>query len=499
MKIIFYTIRFILVSAGFLLHAQQVFSQDGQLDPTFNGTGQETTEFTDGVTVFPAVGDSVLIEPPSNQILVAGTMDGSTTGSQPFSIAMARYNPDGSLDLNFIGDGSTQAGTSVFAFGAGQPTPLTTPPCYGGQGIQSKSTVGLQSDGKIVVACSVLNTTNRHNIFGVARFNSADGSLDTTFNAPNGFVIGPFGGNGSTTNISNCFGMAIQADDSIVCVGALRVGGSATTALMLLERFTANGVLDTAGFNPGGTGGDQPGTRTFGVGCSVGRAVAIRPSDQTIIVTGSESSGAFTPLFVAIFSTAGNLITNNSLQVIPNVTVDEGFAIALQSDEKIVVAGRSTNAGVTQFLVARFTANPSVALDPSFGGGNGYVLTSFNGIDDEARGVAIQADGKIVAAGFTTTLTDTEFAMARYLPDGTLDPSFGVGGKVTTPFSGPSGANAIAIQPDGKQVLAGFATIDGGNDFAVARYTSIASPTPIPGCIGIIDLLTQAIQQKYGS
>lgn len=493
-----------------VLVSSPTYANDGDLDPTFNGTGQETTEFTDGTVVYPAVGDSVIIEPPNNQILVAGTLmrPNGVIGIPPLLIGMARYNSDGSLDTNFVGDGSLNPGTVKFGFGSITSTSALSP-CYIGTSLQSKSTVRLQSTGKIVVACSVVSPVSTKDVFGVARFNSSDGSNDTTFNALGtpGFVIGPLAGNGSTSNISHCRGMAIQADDKIVCAGGLYFG-TRFVARILLERYTADGVLDSATFNPLGTGGDQAGTRSTSIGtCNVANGVVIQP-DQKIVIAGFSDDSICVARYTITgdlditFNPTGSLPGTNTTQVIPGTSIDGANALALQSDGKIVVAGfSSVDGGSTfQFIVVRY--NTDGTIDTTFGT-NGIVTTNFNGVDDEANGVAIQADGKIVVDGYTTTGGGTEFALARYLTDGTLDPSFGAGGLVTTPFAGPSDANDVTIQPDGKIVAAGFATISGTDEFAVARYTSAITPpippTPTTSCITNIDVLTQAIRTKYGS
>ena len=114
-------------------------------------------------------------------------------------------------------------------------------------------------------------------------------------------------------------------------------------------------------------------------------------------------------------------------------------------------------------------------LDPTFGTG-GKVTTDFNGNDDEAHGLVIQADGKLVAAGFAKTSRGEDFALARYNPNGTLDTTFGTGGKVTTDFNGGDDqAFALVLQGDGKLVAAGttkagFTYNRTGEDFALARY-----------------------------
>jgi uncharacterized delta-60 repeat protein len=135
--------------------------------------------------------------------------------------------------------------------------------------------------------------------------------------------------------------------------------------------------------------------------------------------------------------------------------------VAIAGDGKIVVGGGSGG----DFALARYTVNGS--LDPSFSG-DGRQMTGFGG-SDQANAVAIQGDGKIVAGGFGGLPGD--FALARYDPGGSLDPSFSGDGRQNTDFGSDDGANGVALQGDGKIVAAGIGR--GGNqatDFAVARY-----------------------------
>jgi uncharacterized delta-60 repeat protein len=146
-----------------------------------------------------------------------------------------------------------------------------------------------------------------------------------------------------------------------------------------------------------------------------------------------------------------------------------GFAVnqvALQRDGKIVAVGELN----TNFAVARL--NPNGTLDKSFGGGSGLVTTNFGSNHDVANAVAIQTNGKIVVAGAAVgRLHFFDMAIARYNVDGTLDKSFDDDGRQTITFTNFGGdeANALAIQPDGKILLAGHIVTD---DFAVARLTS---------------------------
>ena len=100
------------------------------------------------------------------------------------------------------------------------------------------------------------------------------------------------------------------------------------------------------------------------------------------------------------------------------------------------------------------------------------MTTSFgNGSFDFARSVALQPNGKIVVAGEASIGNGSDFALARYNSDGTVDASFGTGGTVTTDFAGSDDrAFSVGVQPNGKIVAAGQATIGGRILFALARY-----------------------------
>src|SRR5262245_24661714 len=207
---------------------------------------------------------------------------------------------------------------------------------------------------------------------------------------------------------------------------------------------------------------------TFGTGGKVttdlqgssqddGQAVAVQ-ADGKIVVAGSFQGIDFAVVrynadgtLDATFGTGGKVITNFG----PGFTTDAAQDLAIQSDGKIVVVGSSTNSVGTDFAVARYNADGT--LDASFGTG-GLVTTNFGGTSlDAAQGVAIQADGKIVVTGSSNSASpQDDFAVVRYNADGSLDTGFGTGGKVTTDFAGSiDDAFAVALQADGKIVAAG--------------------------------------------
>ncbi len=158
---------------------------------------------------------------------------------------------------------------------------------------------------------------------------------------------------------------------------------------------------------------------------------------------------------------------------------DAAFAVAVQPDGKILAAGYVFSSAATNYDFALARYLPDGSLDPSFGT-NGQVATDFHGSTDVARAIALQPDGKIVVAGRALRLDGPffDFALARYNTDGSLDASFGVGGKITTDFDGNGGADlafALALQPDGKIVAAGSTSNIGVSGFALARYNADGS------------------------
>ena len=207
--------------------------------------------------------------------------------------------------------------------------------------------------------------------------------------------------------------MALQADGKIVVVGAGGAGADVVHHDFALARYNPNGSLDTS------FSGDGKQTTDFG------------------------GLGGF----------PGEGVTG----------------VAIQTNGKIVAVGATggtnPNGNDSEFALARYNANG--ALDTSFSG-DGKQTTEFGG-DDAAGGVALQAGGKIVVAGAGGLNSD--FALARYDANGSLDPSFSGDGRQLTNFGGDDRALGMALQGDGKIVAAGvgFGT-DRTNDFAVARY-----------------------------
>lgn len=306
---------------------------------------------------------------------------------------------------------------------------------------------------------------------------AADGDLDPAFSRDGKKMTDI----AKSTDLARA--VALQADGKIVVVGQTYRDNDYSHEDFATVRYTAGGKLDATFGVKGRVTTDFPGL------AAVPSAVVVQP-DGKILVAG----GAF-PLFVF----AGNfeLVRYN-----PDGSLDAGFgnggivttnfghgsyafSLALQPDGKIVAAGTSfvdfssDDSSNTDFALARY--NPDGTLDATFGIG-GRVTTDFDGFNDDAFSVLIQTDGKIVAVGSAKNPTNFyDFALVRYLPNGTIDTTFGAAGKVRTDAGGHNfdRARTAALQPDGKIIAAGFGSSPFGTQrFAIARYASNGALDP---------------------
>ena len=352
----------------------------GDLDPTFGNKGIKTTDFFGNYDA----ATSLALQADGKIVLAGIAYHGSTVNTSDF--ALARYNTDGSLDTGF-GVGGKQSLDFVGSY-------------------DQANGVAIQSDSKIVAVGA-----SGHSIptsdFALARYNP-DGTLDQGFGSSGMQTTDFFG------NEDSAFGVVIQPDGKIVLAGYAHHGVDVTTSDFAMARYNSDGSLD----------------QTFG------------------------SSGKVTTDFFG--------------------SDDVAYRIALQPDGKLVLAGLTFNPATKSddFAVARY--NPNGSLDSSFGAGGKQTTDFFGGLD-YAAGVAIQQDGKVVLAGLAAHGSDVstyDFALLRYNQDGSLDQAFGAGGRQTTDFFGNADyATGVAIQADGKIVVAGYASHGSSTgDLALARY-----------------------------
>jgi uncharacterized delta-60 repeat protein len=390
----------------------------GDLDSSFGTSGKVTTDFT----VKNDFASGVAIR-PDGRIVTAGRAAGR--GGQ---FALTRYNVNGHLDTTFSGDGRAVANFT-------RQNDLA----YG---------VAVMSKGRIVAAG---RAGGRGGQFALVRLRG-NGHLDRTFGG-DGKVVTNF-----TRKNDLAFGVAIQSDGKIVVAGE-----AGNPAKFALARYNANGHLDTT------FSGDGKVITNLTPATDAARGVAIQ-SDGKIVVAGQAGAPANFALarynsdgtLDATFGSGGIVITN-----VNNTDSNAAYGLAIQTDGKIVAAGFDVSNGppiVRKFALVRY--NSDGTLDPTFESGNG-LDTRLTG-DDVAYGVAIQADGKIVAAGRASS----RFGMARYNSDGSRDTSFSGNGDVTTDFSaGLDVAHGLAIQANGMIVAAGSSNNQG--TFALARYLDV--------------------------
>lgn len=240
----------------------------------------------------------------------------------------------------------------------------------------------------------------------------------------------------------------------------------------------------------------------IGLGEDYAEAMAVQ-ADGRIVVVGSTATTTGTDIAVVRYLRDGTLDTGfgNGGKVVTAVGSgsDEAYAVALQTDGKILVAGSSAQGtGGIHFALLRYNANGS--LDTGFGTG-GKVVTAFGNGTDRAHALIVQGDGKIVVGGQSLqTDSGVDYALARYLTDGSLDTSFGSGGKVTTALKSGNGGDSIYALA--LHTIAGvehIVAVGGDGDFTAARYTPAGALDPSFGTGGkVTDMFTSVIGGARG-
>ncbi|MDQ3198059.1 MAG: delta-60 repeat domain-containing protein [Verrucomicrobiota bacterium] len=426
---------FTAVAFGILLSAvalpNQAQAAPGDLDLTFSTDGKVTTDFSGDSDI----GNAVAVQ-PDGKIVLAGFTRGDTATDD---FALARYNVDGSLDSTFGTGGKVE--TDFFS------------------SVDRVNAIAIQADGKIIAA-GFTDT-----FFGLIRYNT-NGTIDTSFGVfGDGKVRQPVAGGGS----AQVNAVAIQSDGKIVVAG--RAGDQVANTLdFAILQFNTDGTLDTSFGTGGGTNVD------FFAGNDAVFALVIQ-ADGKIVAAGSASRGdATSPDFALVrlnadgsfnttFGTGGKVTTDFS------ASLDGIYGLALQTDGKIVAAGFTfiESEANDNFALARYLSDGT--LDPAFGTG-GKVITDIHPVTDEAHAVVVESDGHIIAGGIAGPFGNLDFALARYDSDGSLDSSFGADGIVTTVFTSSDDViNGLALQADGKLVAAGLS--GSGSAFALARYLTV--------------------------
>ncbi len=377
---------------------------------------------------------------PDGRVVVGGYVV-NVSGNKDF--ALVRYNYNGTLDTTFGGG----TGKVVTDFNG------TSDRIWG---------ITLQPDGKIVAVGETVSAVfPGTNDIAIARYTAA-GVLDTTFGGT-GKVTTDHGGGAN----NSAYAVAMSGTNIIVA-GTEAVSGNLD---FMVARYTTAGVLDPTFGTLGVT------TLGFSGGNDVARAVAIDGTGN-IVLGGYANNGSDDDFAVARFTSAGALDTTfvagagkAAVNIFSPGSADQAFALAVASNNSIVLAGSAFNpsTGNKDFALARYSAAGALS---------GIVTTDFNNGPDVAQALVIQSDNKVVAAGFSRNSTSSDdFALARYNTNGTLDTTFDGDGKLTMRINNADDrAYGVAQEFDGKLVAAGFATVIGSNpaahDFALARFNS---------------------------
>jgi uncharacterized delta-60 repeat protein len=387
----------------------------GDLDTSFAGTGKKTISFGGADSA-----NAVLVQ-PNGRILVAGN------GALPSGFCVARLRSNGLLDTTFGSDGKR-----VIRFGGEQ---------------EGAFGAALQPDGKLVLV-------------GDSDFRVAVARLK-----PNGTLDPTFSGDGRKTF---SWGPIGRAEDVLVLPnGKLLVAGFSgpETGNVQLARLNANGALDSTF----GTGGIA--TADFG-GDDFGLAMARQANGRILVAGLSRPTEVGATTATEVGATTGGAVV---ARFRANGLLDPDFdgdgrlmfgtgsvrAVLVQPDRRIVVAGNANGSQTMTVTRLRPNGSPDTTFD-----GDGTATIDFGSLADAGNDAVLQPDGKIVVAGYTQAV-NSPTAVARLNPDGSLDGTFGAGGKVTINFDAAMFGNAVALQANGRILVAGQRA--GNEVFAVAR------------------------------
>jgi uncharacterized delta-60 repeat protein len=431
------------------------YTSAGAPAPGFGSGGKLTTDLgSDQDEAYAVLATS------GPKILAAGYTD-PADADDAGDFALVRYDgATGALDTSFDGTSGNGNGIVTVSFSSAD-----------GNGDYATA-LALDGSGRIV-AGGFAGPGNGD--FAVARLSNSDGTLDNTFDSDGKQTVST-PASGATINSQDSLNtLAVQSDDSIVVGGS--EGGSQE---WVLSRVSSAGALDT-GFGTNGFVLTGYSSSSFD---DAAHGVFVDEANNKIIAAGTGDSNFAAARYAkadgsldTTFGTASSGKVEVDI-VSPIPSSETAVAAALQPDGKLIVVG-PTDAGPTvqnkgdlEFGVARYNTNGT--LDQTFGvggsDGNGLVTTNFgtnanfSGTDDTPAAVAIQPDGKIVVAGTVDPPSpdDGDFAIARYLPNGTPDSTFDGDGRVTTDLTGAAGDSASGVAVEGTPGSSGFRIVVSG-------------------------------------
>ncbi len=357
------------VSGGNWDFAVTRYDSNGALDPTFSADGIQATEMYSGAG--KEMAHAVAID-ANDKIVVAGRITPFYT-----DFAVLRYNPDGTLDTTFSGDGMLSHGI--------------------GSREDSIDDVALDSSGRIVVVGSTF-TTSTNSRFAVARYN-ADGTFDNTFSGDGRQTLDL----GSGYDFARA--LAIDSSGRIVVVGSRDNAGNGE---LVVVRYNADGTLDTS------FSGDGIQTTDIGTGNDSAAGVVLDASGR-IVVGGYSHDGVSFDYAVARYNPDGTLDTTFSGDGLVTTAVstgsDLGNDVMLDGTGRILVVGYGSNGSNSDIAVVRYHANGTI--DTAYSG-DGISVTPVGSGSDQASGGVLDDSGKLVVAGESHNGTNDDIMVARF-------------------------------------------------------------------------------------
>jgi len=410
---------------------------DGVLDTSFSSDGMKYIDF--GLAGADDLGTAVAVD-SRGRVVVAGRAAFSSTDDD---FGFARFLANGDNDTSFDSDA-----LQTVAFDAGPS----------GNRRDRAHDVAIQRDGKIVACGTVEVDAAGGRELGVVRLLET-GALDTSFSGDGKIQLNPVGG--AARYDQEC-SIVVRAS------GAIAVGWTSDDFTQIgLFQLTATGVLD-AGFGFGGLS-------TYSLS-GVGALLDLVEWDgDTLVGTGYRSYGGTEGEDGAMFTTTDGLSMLTTLFDGPEASTDEQIlGVGIQSDGRLILGMRSSG-GVFGGRLVR--VDSAFDLDPAFGA-SGWATVDLAGGPNEIDamlGIAVQSDDRIVAHGYTSSLTIRDCVIERFDANGqTLDATFGSGGRTTVSYATGTGSDDCfaATIGDGRFVAGGFADLSGDLDFTATRLTS---------------------------
>jgi competence ComEA-like helix-hairpin-helix protein len=403
-------------------------------DPTFGIGGKVTTDFS----LRDDFSNGAALQ-PDGKIIVAGRASNGLDDD----FGLVRYNGDGSLDPSFGTEGKVV-------------TNLTLESLININTASVQELVTLPGIGPVLAQSIVDYRTANSPFETIQHLQNVPGMGPSIFNQIRDLI---------TVGDNYAYAIALQPDGKIVVTGQ-------SDSSLALARYNTDGSLDPSFDGDGSLLTDLDGLS------AVVFSIVLQP-DGKILVAGFRSAARDFSIFLARFNSDGSpdISFGTGGKVLNNFGKGEAYGgtLALQPDGKILLAGQTFILSVGYvFALARY--NSDGTLDTSFGN-NGNVTTDIEGSFDESIGeVIVLPDGRIIAAGSSMINEMGDFALIRYHADGSLDTTFGTGGKVITDVAGSDNfGSTAALQPDGRIVVAGGSFSGTNHDFALARYNGDGS------------------------